>query len=139
MHAGLHRPDVLTHFSRVCYTLSQEEIREAVKVWCCAYITIEGIATAHGQPPDVLTDRTIEQASAASNPYCLPGSLHQAVILQLFCTRVHTAMYDLNRLDSLASQQARGSLIKSFEYELGQQENHALFQTGGKITMYFLF
>lgn len=41
-HVGLHRPDVLTHYSRIQYTLAREKLLGAVKIWCCTYIAIEG-------------------------------------------------------------------------------------------------
>lgn len=42
MHGGLHRPDNLTHYSRARYTLTKAELQEAVTVWCCIYIAVEG-------------------------------------------------------------------------------------------------
>jgi transcriptional regulatory protein LEU3 len=42
MHTGLHRPDILTHYSRVRSSLEPAKLRDAVKVWCCSYIAMEG-------------------------------------------------------------------------------------------------
>lgn len=41
LQAGLHRPDVIAHFSRLKYSFNPVELREAVKVWCCTYVTTE--------------------------------------------------------------------------------------------------
>lgn len=41
MHVGLYRPDILTQFSRVQYSLTSENLREAIKVWCCIYIAVD--------------------------------------------------------------------------------------------------
>jgi hypothetical protein len=38
---GLHRPEVLPHFYRQMHSFNQTEIRDAVRVWCCIYISIE--------------------------------------------------------------------------------------------------
>jgi hypothetical protein len=42
MHTGLHRPDILTQYSRTRSTLEPAKLREAIKVWCCTYVAIEG-------------------------------------------------------------------------------------------------
>lgn len=41
LHAGLYQPDAYAHFSRSRYSLSPDELREAARVWCCIYVTIE--------------------------------------------------------------------------------------------------
>lgn len=41
LQAGLHQPDVYAHFSRSGHSLNPDELREAVRVWCCVYVTIE--------------------------------------------------------------------------------------------------
>jgi transcriptional regulatory protein LEU3 len=50
MHTGLHRPDILTHYSRTRSSLDPAKLREAVKVWCCTYVAIEGCVTLHNAP-----------------------------------------------------------------------------------------
>ena len=41
MHVGLHRPDILRHYSRAPDSVSGEALREVIKVWCCTYIAVE--------------------------------------------------------------------------------------------------
>ncbi|PVI02549.1 hypothetical protein DM02DRAFT_653369 [Periconia macrospinosa] len=123
MHAGLHRPDVLTHYSRVRLSLRTQEIREAVRVWCCVYIAIEGIATANGHPPFITSDRIIEQASATSNPFALSKTLHQSLLIQIFYNKIHTTMSDLDRLTALVAQVPRTLLLKILEIDLQTLEN----------------
>lgn len=41
MHAGLHRPDILTHYSRAQYSFTEDILREAARVWCCTYMAVE--------------------------------------------------------------------------------------------------
>lgn len=41
-HVGLHRPDILTHYSRTRISLSPNELLQAIKVWCSIYVAIEG-------------------------------------------------------------------------------------------------
>jgi hypothetical protein len=122
MHVGLHRPDLLADYSRIRFTLEPAQLREAIRVWCCIYVAVEGVATGNGQQPYFSADRTIEQASAESNPYELPDSLHSVVTIQLFCSKVHSAMYDLDRLEGSAVQSTRSSLFKLLEQDLRELE-----------------
>jgi len=78
-----------------------------------------------GQPPYILTDRTIEQASAPSNRFQLPKSLHHAISMQMFCNRIHAAMADVDRLEGTASHLNRASLLKSLEFELQEIERQS--------------
>lgn len=55
LQAGLHQPDVFAHFSRSRYNLNPDELREAVSVWCCIYVTIERYEFRSLTPYPVLT------------------------------------------------------------------------------------
>lgn len=41
MHAGMHRADNISDFSRLRVSLKPTELRELVKVWCCIYVAVE--------------------------------------------------------------------------------------------------
>jgi hypothetical protein len=75
-----------------------------------------------GQQQYCSADRTVEQASAPSNPYELPETLHHAIMVQIFRNRVHSTMGDVDRLEGSASQSRRGSLVKILEFELEELE-----------------
>ncbi|KAI1617379.1 hypothetical protein EDD36DRAFT_423988 [Exophiala viscosa] len=133
LHAGLYQPDVYAHFSRTRYSLSPDEIREAARVWCCIYVCIESLAMAAGHVPHIYADRTIEQASSASNPYDLPTTLHQSVVVQMFCNKVHLAMGELDRSESAPSRPKRASTLRLLEIDfqeldrrLGPSRTHRL-------------
>jgi hypothetical protein len=85
-------------------------------------VVVFSAAIGNGQQPYFAADRTIEQASSASNPHDLPELLHQAVVTQVFCNKVHTAMFDFDGLEGSASQSARSSLIKVLEHDLRELE-----------------
>lgn len=40
-HAGMHRADRISDFSRLPVSLQPAELQELVKVWCCIYIAVE--------------------------------------------------------------------------------------------------
>ena len=138
MHTGLHRPDLLADYSRVRFSLGQAQLREAIRSWCCIYLAIEGVATGNGQQPYFSGDRTIEQASIESNPYELPETLHQAVIVQIFCTKVHSAMYDLDRAAGSATQPTRSSLLKLLEQDLQELEQRLATRQCHRTRVHFL-
>lgn len=75
-----------------------------------------------GQMPFSSGDRTIEQASAPSNPYDLPESLHQAIIIQLFRTKVNQTMAAIGRSEDSVSGPRRSLLLQSLEFELQELE-----------------
>ncbi|KAF2802704.1 uncharacterized protein BDZ99DRAFT_550581 [Mytilinidion resinicola] len=138
MHTGLHRPDILTHYSSAQSSLRPAKLREAIKVWCCTYVATEGVAIGNGQPPYFPADRTIEQASAASNPYELPESLHQAGVTQVFCSKVHSTMCDFDRLEGLASQSTRSLLLKVLERDLRELEERLNTHRSHRTSIHFL-
>lgn len=72
---------------------------------------------AAGHLPHIYADRTIEQASDASNPYDLPTALHKSVGVQMFCTKVHSAMGELDRSETAASRPKRASTLKLLEID----------------------
>ena len=81
------------------------------------------VAVGNGYQPFLLNDRTIERASAESNPYELPESLHLAVITQVFCNKVHSAMESIDGSETAAAQSCRSSLLSLFESNLRELEN----------------
>jgi hypothetical protein len=42
IHVGLHRPDILELYSRSRAPLGKAELLQAVRVWCCIYLAVEG-------------------------------------------------------------------------------------------------
>ncbi|KAH8891577.1 hypothetical protein GQ53DRAFT_823598 [Thozetella sp. PMI_491] len=122
-HVGLHRPDILMHYSRTRVSLESAQLLEAVKVWCCSYVAIEGVATGSGHQPYFSADQTIERASAESNPYKLPESLHQAVMIQTICNKIHLAMNIPGGIEDSAARSWKTSLFKLLESDLRELEN----------------
>lgn len=82
------------------------------------FIRFASLATIGGHLPYTSADRTIEQASTASNPYNLPHMVHEAVLVQMFCNKVHSAMGELDRLASSTSRPKRASTLKLLEADL---------------------
>ncbi|KAJ9606299.1 hypothetical protein H2200_009260 [Cladophialophora chaetospira] len=138
LHAGLHRPDVLTHYSRMKFALTTAELNEAVHIWCCIYIAVEGVAVGNGQQPYFYADRTIDKASDASNPHELSEMLHQAILLQAFCNKVHLAMFDVDRLEESAAQSTRTSILRALEGDLRELENRLCLSRSRRPSTQFL-
>lgn len=69
-----------------------------------------------GHSPHIPADRTIEKASTFLNPYDLPPTLHQTVVVQNFCNKVHSAMSDVDRTKTIASHPKRTSILKLLEH-----------------------
>jgi hypothetical protein len=90
------------------------------------------VAAGNGHQPYFYTDRTIERASSASNPYELPELLHQAVVAQVFCSKVHVSMHDFDRLEGSASQPTRSSLLKVLEHDLRELEERLIVHRSRK-------
>lgn len=76
-----------------------------------------------GHQPSFPGDRTAQQASALSNPYKLPKSLHQRIMIQIFLGNVHSAMATVDRQGDLISGPKRGLFLSSFESELQDLEH----------------
>ncbi|EXJ75025.1 uncharacterized protein A1O5_01721 [Cladophialophora psammophila CBS 110553] len=115
MHAGMHRADNISDFSRLRVSLQPAELRELVKVWCCFYVAVENAATMTGQEPYFHKDATIEQASEATNPLDLPEAVHCAVMAQQFCNKVHRAMTEVERQQGPVPQSSRVSVLEDLE------------------------
>lgn len=45
-HVGLHRPQVLELYSRTRTPLSKPDLTQAVRAWCCIYLSIERYQTS---------------------------------------------------------------------------------------------
>jgi hypothetical protein len=80
------------------------------------------LAMTNGHLPYISSDRTIEQASTSSNPYNLPPTLHQAIVVQMFCNKVHSAMGDLDRSGASASRPKRASSLRLLEVDFQELE-----------------
>jgi hypothetical protein len=76
-----------------------------------------------GHSPHIVSDRTIEQAATASNPYNLPAILHQKVVIQIFCTKVHVAMASLDRMTASPSRPKRESTLRLIECDFQELEH----------------
>jgi hypothetical protein len=81
------------------------------------------VAIVNGHQPYFSADYMVEKASATSNPYSLSDRVHQAISTQAFCNKVHSAMYDVDKLERSDAQTTRSSLLKMLEYDLIELES----------------
>lgn len=81
----------------------------------------------------------VEHASTASNPYNLPPSLHQAIVVQMFCNKVHSAMGELDRLEASASRPKRASSLRLLEADFQELERRLGPSTSRSRTYHLCF
>lgn len=73
---------------------------------------------SNGQKPFTASDRTIEQAAARSNPFGLPRVLHQAIMAQLLCNRMHATMAEVDPQAETTMSDTWLSILSSYENKL---------------------
>lgn len=83
------------------------------------------VAISEGHQPYFAGDHMVEQACAPSNPHLLPDSMYQAISTQAFCNKVHSAMYDVGKMEQPDAQTTRVSLLKMMEYDLKDLESRS--------------
>ncbi|KAM0465784.1 hypothetical protein ACHAPV_000728 [Trichoderma viride] len=124
IHVGLHRPDILELYSRNRTPLGKAELLQAVRVWCCTYLAVEGASLGNGHLPVLPHDRTVQKVASEANPYELPEPLYIGIITQLFLNKVHSAFGNLEGSYKVSMLSIFEPDLRELEVKIAAYQSH---------------